>query len=36
MKKIWQIIKKFISECLNEIYQIQQEDLFLHHWKDKK
>jgi len=36
MKKIWQIIKKFINECLDELYQIQREDLFINHWREKK
>jgi hypothetical protein len=36
MKKLFQIIKRFINECLNELYQIQKEDLFMHWWRDKK
>jgi len=36
LKKIWQAIKNLIKAAMDELNQIQLEDLFLHHWKDKK
>lgn len=36
LKKLLEILKKLISEALNELYQIQHEELFYHHWRDKK
>jgi hypothetical protein len=36
MKKLLLAIKNFINALLDEFYQIQREELFLHHWRDKK
>lgn len=36
LKKLLEIVRNLIKAALDEIYQIQKEDLFLHHWKDKK
>jgi len=36
IQRILNSLKNFIKSGLDEYYQISQEDLFLHHWRDKK
>ena len=36
LKKLLEILKNIIKAAIDELYQIQHEELFLHHWRDKK
>ncbi len=36
LKRILENLKNLVKAALDELYQIQNEELFLHNWRDKK